>query len=129
MFAGLVVDEWDRPVEVVYVGADACYVALEGDFRRHIDAEIVDRQVLSYLKEQVEQHRDIAVRGMLEMLGKDDIFTKTALDYSINKMDEAVGQPIPAEARDFLRSLGFRIVIDFHGDLVAVDMPEGEDEI
>ena len=128
MFAELVVDETGQPVEVAWVGADACYVLDDGDFQRYVDAEEVDRQVLQFFKQQVEEHRDIAVRGMLQMLGKDDIFSKTAVEYSINRMDETVGQPIPAQAKEMLRSMGFLIVIDFHGEVVEIKMPGEEME-
>ncbi len=126
MFADLVMDEAGQPVEVAWVGNDACYVLDDGDFQRYVDAETVDRQVLQFFKQQVEEHRDIAVRGMLQMLGKDDIFSKTAVEYSINQMDETVGQPIPAQAKEMLRSMGFQIMIDFHGEVVDIKMPDGD---
>ena len=93
MFTGLVFDEQGNPAGVSSVGDDACYVVMDDDFRRHIDAEQVDRQVLHFMREQVEGHRDLAVKTMLDMMGKDDIFTKVALEASINRMEEAVGQP------------------------------------
>jgi hypothetical protein len=40
-------------------------------------------------------------------------------------------QTLPAEARQWLGMLGFRVVINLHGELVRVDMPaaaEGFDE-
>lgn len=131
MFAGLVVDENGRSAEVKHVGENACYVVLDDDFRRHIDAEGVDRQVLRFMREQVDDHRDLAVEQMLNMLGKDDIFTKVAVESSINNIEKNVGQPIPEEARQWMGMLGFRIVIDFHGNVVDIQMPTGgiaEDE-
>lgn len=129
MFSDLVVDENGQPVAVAWVGSDACYVLDDGDFQRYVDAEDVDRQVLRFFKQQVDEHRDIAVRGMLQMLGKDDIFSKTAVEYSINRMDETVGQPIPAQAKELLRSMGFQIVLDFHGEVVDISMPGEEMEM
>jgi hypothetical protein len=131
MFAGLVVDENGRAAEVTKVGENACYVVLDDDFRRHIDAEGVDRQVLRFMREQVDDHRYLAVEQMLNMLGKDDIFTKVAVESSINNIEKNVGQPIPEEARQWMGMLGFRIVIDFHGNVVDIQMPTGgiaEDE-
>lgn len=125
MFAGLVVDEDGNAAEIAYVGENACYVVMDDDFRRHVDAEAVDRQVLRYMRGQVEDHRDIAVTQMMEMLGKDDIFTKAAVESSINNIDQNVGQPIPEEARQWMGMLGFRIVIDFHGNVVDIQMPAG----
>jgi len=125
MFAGLVFDEAGDPAQVAYVGADACYVVDDDDFLRHIDAALVDRAVLRFLREQVESQRDVAVQGMLEMMGKDDVFTKAALESSINRMEEAVGNPIPEDARRWLGMLGFRIVIDVQGNVVDIQLPAG----
>ena len=125
MFAGLVFDEAGDPAQVAYVGADACYVVDDDDFLRHIDAALVDRAVLRFLREQVEGQRDVAVQSMLEMMGKDDVFTKAALESSINRMEEAVGNPIPEDARRWLGMLGFRIVIDVQGNVVDIQLPAG----
>ena len=99
MFAGLVVDENGRPAEVAAVGAAACYVVYDDDFRRYIDAAQVDRQVLRFMREQVDDNRQLAVGAMLDMMGKDDIFTKAAVESTIEHMEDAVGQPIPEDAR------------------------------
>ena len=128
MFAGLVFDEEGNVAELANVGQNACYVVYDDDFKRHIDAAQVDTQVLRFMRGQVEDHRDLAVSTMLEMMGKDDIFTKAAIESSINNMEESVGQPIPEDARQWLGMLGFRIVIDFHGNVVEVEMPAGESD-
>lgn len=125
MFAGLVFDESGRPAEIAWVGEDAHYVVDDDGFRRHIDAAQVDRAVLRFLREQVEDQRDVAVEAMLNMMGQDDIFTKAAVESSIDRMEEAVGQPIPEDARQWLGMLGFRIIVDFHGDVVDIQMPAG----
>ncbi len=125
MFAGLVVDEDGNAAEVAWVGENACYVVMDDDFRRHIDAEQVDKQVLRFMRGQVEEHRDLAVTQMLDMLGKDDIFTKAAVESSINNIDQQVGQPIPEEARQWMGMLGFRVMIDFHGNVVDIQLPAG----
>lgn len=130
MFEGLVVDSEGRRLEVAWVGADACYIVDDAGFRRYIDASIVDQQVLRFLQEQVEAQKDVAVRGILQLLGKEDVFSKTAVEYSIKHMDETLGQPLPPQARDVLGMMGFRIEIDERGDLLAIRMPEmdAEDE-
>lgn len=98
MFAGLVVDENGKAADVTYVGENACYVVMDDDFKRHIDAEGVDIQVLRFIREQVEDQRAVAVDQMLKMMGKDDIFTKAAVESSINNIEKQVGQPIPEDA-------------------------------
>jgi len=125
MFTGLVFDEAGSPAQVAWVGENACYVVDDDGFLRHIDAGHVDRQVLRFLRDQVEGNRDMAVSAMLDMMGQDDIFTKAAVESSIDRMEEAVGQPIPEEALRWLGMLGFRIVIDFQGNVVDIEMPAG----
>ena len=123
MFAGLVVDENGRTAEVDYVGDTACYVVYDEDFRRFVDAAQVDRQVLRFMREQVDDNRQMAVGAMLDMMGKDDLFTKAAVESTIDHMEDAVGQPIPEDARQWLGMLGFRVVIDFRGDVVDIQLP------
>lgn len=123
MFEGLVVDERGKPAAVTYVGDKACYVVDDDGFLRHIDAAQVDQQVLLFIKEQVDEHRDLAVDGVLQMMGQDDLFTKAAVESSIDKMDQAVGQSIPEEARQWLGMLGFRIVINDQGEVVEIELP------
>lgn len=125
MFGGLVVDELGRMAEVDTVGTAACYVVYDDDFRRYIDAAQVDRQVLRFMREQVNDNRQLAVSTMLDMMGKDDLFTKAAVESTIEHMEDAVGQPIPEDARQWLGMLGFRIVINFHGEVVDVQLPAG----
>lgn len=123
MFAGLVVDESGHPAEIAHVGPDACYIVYDEDFRRYIDAAYVDRQVLRFMRDQVQDNRQLAVGAMLDMMGKDDLFTKAAVESSIDHMEDAVGQPIPEDARQWLGMLGFRIVIDFRGDILDIQLP------
>ena len=125
MFTGLVFDQAGQAAEVTYVGENACYVVYEDDFKRHIDAAMVDRQVLRFMRQQVEGNRDLAVGAMLEMMGRDDLFTKVAVESTIDRMEEAVGQPIPEDARQWLGMLGFKIVIDDQGTVIDIQMPAG----
>ncbi len=123
MFEGLVVDEHGRLAEVDFVGEHACYVVFDEDFKRYVDAAQIDRQVLRFMREQMDDNRQQAVGALLEMMGKDDLFTKAAVESTIDHMEDAVGQPIPAEARQWLGMLGFRIVVDYHGDVVDIQLP------
>lgn len=130
LFEGLVYDENDNLVETTFIGADAHYVVDDDGFRRHIDSEAVDRQVLSFFLEQLEQNKDIAIEQAMDMMGKDDIFTKAAIDSSLSNisMDEIIAQGIPAQARDMMGMLGFRVIINVHGDVIKLDQPALPDE-
>ncbi|MCI0394448.1 MAG: hypothetical protein L0332_21135 [Chloroflexi bacterium] len=125
LFSGLVYDEDGRPVSTTYVGAEAHYVVDDDGFLRHINSEQVDRQVLDVFLEQLAENKDLAVEQALNFLGSDDLFTKAALDASMRNIsaDQIIEQGIPEQARDMMGMLGFRIVINVHGDLVRLDQP------
>lgn len=132
VFAGLVLDENDRPVDVTYLGPDAYYVVDDDGFKRHIASEVVDRQVLMTLQENVLANRQAVVAGMLDYLGKEDLFTKAAIEISLGQMDEQMQKlldvGLPEDARQWLGLMGFRVVIDVHGDVVDFEMPGAIDE-
>jgi hypothetical protein len=127
LFAGLVQDEEGKPVDVVMVGDTPNYVVDDAGFRRHVESEGVDRQVIEMLREQFMAHREIATDAMLQMLGRDDLFTKAMIDASIKNMDQIIAQGLPEAARAWLGMLGFRVIIDRHGEVVQLDMPEQTD--
>ena len=126
LFEGLVYDERERLVTVKKVGDEAHYVVDDDGFLRHIEADKVDRQVLSVFINQLQQHKDLAVEQALNFLGKDDIFTKAAIDASIENVDinQIIAQGMPAQARNMMGMMGFRIIINVHGDLVDMKQPE-----
>ncbi len=128
LFAGLVQDEEGKPVDTVMVGDVPNYVVEIDGFRRHVEAEAVDRQVIDLLREQFMEHREIATEAMLQMLGKDDLFTKAMIDASIKNMDQIIHHGLPDGARAWLGMLGFRVILDSHGEVVRLDMPEWYDE-
>lgn len=130
LFEGLVFDEDENLLETTQIGGEAFYIFDDDGFRRHIRAEDVDRQVLGFFLEQLEDNKDIAVEQALSMMGKDDLFTKAAIDAQLSHidMDEIMAQGIPLQARDMLAMLGFRITVDLHGQVTEIDQPSIPDE-
>jgi hypothetical protein len=124
LFAGLVQDEEGNPVEIATVGDTPTYVIDDAGFLRHVESETVDRQVIEMLRDQFMAHREIATEAMLQMLGKDDLFTKAMIDASIQNMDQVLEQGLPEGARAWLGMLGFRVIVNTHGEVVGLDMPE-----
>jgi hypothetical protein len=123
VFEGLVFGEAGEPAEVAYVGDVPHYVVVDEGFRWHIPTEKVDRRVLEEFQQQFVDHKDIAIEGVLQMLGRDDLFTKAAVDASIRNMDQLLEHGLPADARTWLGMLGFRVVVDFRGNIVRIDQP------
>jgi predicted RNA polymerase sigma factor len=64
---------------------------------------------------------------MLQMLGKDDLFTKAMIDASIENMDQVLDRGLPDDARAWLGLLGFKVIVDRHGEVVRLDMPEQDE--
>ena len=126
LFTGLVYNEAGESVETTFVGAEPHYVILDGDFKRHIAAEEVDRQVINFLQEQAEANKDIVSTGVMSMLGKDDLFTKAIIVSSLSHMDRIMEQGLPDDARIMLGMLGFKIIVNTHGEVVSLDMPGQE---
>jgi hypothetical protein len=128
LFAGLVMDENGRPLEVASIGDEAQYVIDDNGFRRHIDAETIDRQVLTQLQSQIEANKDAVEQGLMKMMGSEDIFTKAAIDKSIQNMDQVLNQGLPEDARQMLGMMGFRVVVNYHGEVLRIDQPGVADD-
>lgn len=131
LFKGLIIDEYDNPVDVDVVGGEDFYIVDDDGFRRHIESEYVDRQVLDHFYEMIQGHEDLVTEGTMEMIGQDDIFTKAMIETQLKNMssqfDAILEQGLPEEARAYLGMLGFRVVIDLRGDVIRVDQPEVPD--
>ena len=126
LFAGLVYNEEGEPAAIEYVGDTPCYVVLDADFRRYVESEKVDRSVLDVFREQIFSHHELVTEKILEMLGRDDIFTKAMIDASIRNMDQLLDRGLPEDARNLLGMVGFRVIVDYHGDVVEVKLPGQE---
>ncbi len=127
LFAGLVIDEFDRAVDVAYVGEEPCYVVDDQGFRRHIPSGDVDRQVLTMMHEMIAGNEDQISEQAAKMLGQDDIFSIAMLAQQLKQMkdqfDMIIETGIPEESRAYLGMLGFKIRINFHGEVLEVEQP------
>ena len=130
MFDGLVYDEVDNLLTTAVIGGEAQYVFDDDGFRRHIDADAVDRQVVAFFLNQLQENKELAVEQALKMLGSDDLLTKAAVDASLRNinMDQIMAQGVPAQARDMLGMLGFRVVVNVHGEVVRLEQPSAPED-
>jgi hypothetical protein len=132
IFAGLVVDEADRPAGTAYVGEEPCYVVDDGGFKRHIPSEQVDRQVLEMMREQISGNEGLLSEQAAKMLGTDDIFSKAMLENQLKNIeqqfDNLLKMGIPEESRAFMGMSGFKVVINVHGEVVRLDQPSQSEE-
>ena len=131
LFKGLVYDEREIPLETVVIGSEAFYVVDDNGFLRHVEADEVDRHVLTIFLSHLEENKDMAVEQALRMIGKDDLFTKAAVDASMRNidLDKIIEQGLPEQARNMMGMLGFRIIINHHGEIIRIDQPTAPDDI
>jgi hypothetical protein len=69
------------------------------------------------------------------MIGQDDIFSRAIIMNQLKNLDKQfenlMSTGIPEEGRAYLGMMGFRVVINIHGEVVRFDQPaaaSGEDE-
>ena len=138
VFTGLVVDENGNAVETTHIGDEAAYVVNDDGFRRHIPSEQVDRQILDFMRRQIEGNETSISEQTAKMLGQEDIFSKAMILNQIKQIGEQfeslLQTGIPEEGRAYLGMMGFRVVINMHGEVLEVHQPtapgpdEGGDE-
>jgi hypothetical protein len=132
LFAGLVIDENDNPVEVKDIGEETFYVVDDEGFQRHVSSEFVDRQVLGHFLEMIEGNEELIAEGTMKMIGQEDIFTKAMIETSLKNVDEQIDtiieQGLPEEARVWLGMVGFGVVINVHGEVIEVIQPGVSEE-
>jgi len=134
LFEGLIVDENGHQVTTAYVGDDPCYVVDDNGFSKHILSEQVDCQVLEMMREQMAGKEDLLSEQTAKMLGTDDIFSRAMIETQLKNIDQQfdnlLDMGIPEESRAYMGMLGFKIVINIHGDVVKLDQPaiSGDDE-
>lgn len=133
LFEGLVVDEYGTPVEVGHVGQEPCYVVYDPwGMAYHIPAAQVDRQVLERLLALVRGHEEVLAREAARFLGQEDPEIVAMLAEQFARLEEHLGSllqiGLPEDARYLLGLLGFRVVINHHGEVIEMQFPQGTGE-
>jgi hypothetical protein len=131
LFTGLVVDENGNIAESAFVGGEPCYVVDDAGFRRHIPSEQVDRVVLSQIAGMMKGSEGYLSEQTAKMIGQDDIFTKAMLEQQLKNIDKQFDQLLetgmPEDTRLYLGLVGFKIVINVHGEVLRVEQPSAPD--
>jgi hypothetical protein len=131
LFTGLVVDENGTVADTALVGGEPCYVVDDLGFRRHIPSEQVDRVVLGEIAGMMKGSEEYISEQTAKMLGQEDIFTKAALERQLKDIDKQfdllIQTGIPDDTRIYLGMVGFKIVINVHGEVVRVEQPSAPD--
>jgi hypothetical protein len=127
LFTGLISDEHDAPVGVAYIGNEPCYVVDDQGFKRHIPSIEVDRQVLKLMVGQVHGNENLIAEQTAKILGQEDIFTKAMIQNQLKHIDEQIETllqtGIPDGGLAYMGMMGFKVVINIHGEVIRVDQP------
>jgi hypothetical protein len=127
LFQGLIYDEFDHPVEVAVIGGETFYVVDDQGFKRHIESDLVDRQILEQMFSMIEGNEELISQGTMKMLGQEDIFTKAAIESSLKDVEGQIQQMLttglPEDVRMWLGMVGFRASIDIHGTVIHIEQP------
>jgi hypothetical protein len=127
LFEGLVFDESGRALATARVGDEAFYIVDDDGFKRHVPAEEIDRTILSQLRSQILDNKQAVAEGTMKMMGAEDLFTKAMIDSSLNNIDEnfrkLMDVGLPESARQWLGMLGFKIIVNYHGEIVNTNWP------
>lgn len=132
LFAGLIIDEAGNPAETVYIGNEPCYVLDDAGFRRHISSEQIDRQVLQHMQDLIKGSESLISEEAAKRLGQDDVFTVAAIEQQLKNMDKQfdllLQQGIPEDMRAYLGMMGFKVVVNYQGDVLRVEQPGAIDD-
>ena len=132
LFEGLVIDETGKPAETTYVGDEPCYVIDDAGFHRHVSSEQIDRQVLQHLQDLMKGSEDLISEQTAKMLGQDDVFSVAAIQQQLKNMDKQfdmlLQQGIPEDARAYLGMMGFKVVVNYQGEVLRVEQPGAIDD-
>lgn len=136
LFTGLVVDENGNVADTALIGGEPCYVVDDLGFRRHIPSEQVDRAVLSQIAGMMKGSEEYISEQTAKMIGQEDIFTKAMLERQLKDIDKQfdllIQTGLPEDTRLYLGMVGFKVVINVHGEVLRVEQPsasssEGEE--
>ena len=130
VFEGLVFDENDNVLDTTYIGGEPCYVINDAGFMRHISAQQVDTQVLDVMRRQINENKDVISEQTAKMIGQDDIFTHAIINRQLENIDDQLDHlmehGMPESGRTYLGMLGFKIVVNYHGEVVRFDQPAAQ---
>jgi hypothetical protein len=132
LFVGLVFDEFDHPLEAGFIGEEPAYIINDDGFHRHIPAEQIDRVILNEMKKMIQGNEGFLSEQAAKMIGADDLFSRAMIENQLKHIDKQfemlfeVG--IPEDMRAYLGMSGFKVIVDYHGQVLEVLPGGGGDE-
>lgn len=132
LFPGLIFDENDQPLETETVGQESFYIVNDDGFRRYVPSEDIDRQIWNIFTKGIEGNEDFLSAKTAEMMGNDDLLTvamlKSAMKDFGNQIDQLFKTGLPIDALKMFGMMGFKFIVNVHGEIVEMNTPSGSDE-
>lgn len=127
LFAGLVLDENGKLAASAFIGSEPAYVVDDDGFKRHIPAEQIDKAVLKRLADMMKGSEELLSKETAKMLGQDDPFSQAMIQNQLKNIEQQfdiiLKTGLPEDLRAYLGMMGFKIVINYHGEIVRVEQP------
>ncbi|HEY3311897.1 MAG TPA: hypothetical protein VGK00_09680 [Anaerolineales bacterium] len=124
LFAGLVFDEFDRPLEAGFIGTEPAYIIDDAGFHRYIPAEQIDRYILNKMKEMIQGNEGFLSDQAAKMMGAEDLFSRAMIENQLKHIDKQFDAlldiGIPEDMRAYLGMSGFKVIVNYHGDVLEV---------
>ena len=131
-FSGIIFDENDNLIETVTVGNETFYVVDDDGFKRHIDSREVDEKIFRYFTDQISGNEEYLANAAATMTGKTDLFSMAMMKNQLKNIDKEIENIFnyapPPGLTEYLGMSGFKVNIDFHGNIVNVNMPSAPDD-
>lgn len=131
LFADLVFNEEGEPAKEVYVGGAPHYAIPDQGFLRHVEAEYVDRQIVTRMRDMIVPMRDAIVEATIHMMGDEGLFARAAVEEAIDNIDRIL-EPGAVDVDEFRTALWmarFRAVVNVHGDVLQLEIPGWESDL
>lgn len=132
LFKGLVSDEYDQPVGIALVGDEPCYVIDDDGFLRHVPSRPIDLEILKSFGQQIEGNEKLIADQATKMLGQEDLFTRAIVESQLKNLDKQyeliLNTGLPEETRVYLGMMGFRVILDIHGEILKIEYPTAPPE-
>ncbi len=124
LFAGLVFDEYDQPLESGQIGEEPAYIINDAGFKRHIPSVQIDREILNELKKLIQGNEGFLSEQAAKMMGTEDLFSRALIENQLKHIDQQFeqlfGLGIPEEMRSYLGMSGFKVIVNYHGEVLEV---------
>ena len=124
LFGGLVFDEYDRVLETGNIADEAVYIINDAGFKRHVPAEKIDGLVVAEIKKSITGQENFLSEQAAKMMGTNDLFSKALIENQLKNIEKQFGQlietGIPDDMRAYLGMSGFKVTVDYHGDILEI---------